>query len=141
MQLILPPNPLAGRALRGPSLLPECSEKSQELLSYYLGTTATSMANGSTSDNPFLVQLIPLAFSSNLVLQLILTQSAAHRSARLTIETDNLADQYYNKSLRLFRETVSGYINGKQVEPTTVLVGALIMCFTEVRTFYASLSR
>lgn len=136
MQLILPSaNPLAGRVLRGPGLLPECSERSQELLSYYLSTTATSMANGSTSDNPFLVQFIPLAFSSDLVLQLILTQSAAHRSARLLIETDNLADQYYNNSLRLFRQTVSGYINGTQVEPTTLLVGALIMCFTEVGIF------
>lgn len=123
---------LSGITLRGPTLLPGCSDKSQELLSYYLSTTATSMANGSTSDNPFLVQFIPLAFSSDLVLQLILTQSAAHRAARLLKDTDDLADRYYNNSLRLFRQSVSGYINGTEVEPLTLLVGALIMCFTEV---------
>jgi hypothetical protein len=114
-------------------LLHEHGEDTSLLLSHYLGTTANSMANGSTVDNPFLVQLIPLAFSSELVLQLLLTQSAAQRAIKDSGAADVVATKLYAKSLRSFRAMVNEYVSGRLSQPIILAVGALIMCFTEVR--------
>ena len=115
------------------SLLPGYSHDSYQLLSHYLATTADCMANGSTPINPFLVQIVPLAFTSDLVLQLVLTQSAAHRAFRRRDEVDTVAQGHYTKALQLFRKGVTGFIDGKESNPLLLTVGALVMCFTEVR--------
>ncbi|KAK1486752.1 hypothetical protein CCUS01_15082 [Colletotrichum cuscutae] len=105
---------------------------SLELLSHYLSATSLSMANGSTADNPFTAQLIPLAFSSDLVLQLLLTQSAVHRAAKSLVPTDHIATKYYNQSLRLFQQNISTYMGGQHGEETLILgIGALILCLVE----------
>ncbi|OHF00698.1 hypothetical protein CORC01_04015 [Colletotrichum orchidophilum] len=105
---------------------------SLELLSHYLSSTSLSMANGSTADNPFTAQLIPLAFSSDLVLQLLLTQSAVHRAAKSLVPTDQIATKYYNQSLRLFQQNISTYMGGQHGEETLILgIGALILCLVE----------
>ena len=128
---------LAEMALGSPipqtiSLLPGYSHDSYQLLSHYLATTADCMANGSTPINPFLVQIVPLAFTSDLVLQLVLTQSAAHRAFRRRDEVDTIAQGHYTKALQLFRKGVTGFIDGKESNPLLLTVGALVMCFTEV---------
>lgn len=93
------------------------------------------MGNGSTDVNPFISKLVPLAFSSPLVLQLILAQSASHRQAAHSYAVGNeVAQKYYTDSLRMFRNVVGEYMSGK-VENTLILtVGSLILCLTEVRT-------
>ncbi|KAF4986427.1 hypothetical protein FDECE_15960 [Fusarium decemcellulare] len=115
---------------RGMPLLPTHDSRSFELLSYYLSRTALSMGNGSTVVNPFISQLVPLSFANNLILDLVLCQSAAHRAiednSKLTV-----AHGYYNKSIRLFREAVQNYVTGKETNPLWIVVGSLIMCFTE----------
>lgn len=131
------PPVLAEMALGSPipgtlSLLPGYSHDSYQLLSHYLATTADCMANGSTPINPFLVQIVPLAFTSDLVLQLVLTQSAAHRAFRRRDEIDTVAQGHYTKALQLFRKGVTGFIDGKESNPLLLTVGALVMCFTEV---------
>ncbi|KAK5807514.1 hypothetical protein VI817_001772 [Penicillium citrinum] len=98
---------------------------------HYLSTTADCMANGSTPINPFLVQIVPLAFSSDLLLQLVITQSAAHRAFRRRDETDAVAHSHYSKAIKLFRHGVTEFIEGKESNPLMLLVGALLMCFTE----------
>ncbi|KAL2837633.1 fungal-specific transcription factor domain-containing protein [Aspergillus pseudoustus] len=114
------------------SMLPGHDPESFQLLSHYLATTADCMANGSTPLNPFLVQIIPLAFGSSLLLQLVLTQSAAHRAFRSRMGADAVAVSHYTKALRSFRNGVAEFVNGGQSSSTLVLTtGALIMCFTE----------
>lgn len=109
---------------------------SMDLLSHYLGVTTVSMANGSTPDNPFCVQLIPLAFGSDLVLQLLLTQSAVHRASKSLCSGDRVADQYYGRSIRLFQRSLSSFIGGQPLEQKlTMGIGALILCFIEVSLF------
>lgn len=115
-------------------MLPGCGPDSYQLLSHYLATTADCMANGSTPINPFLVQIVPLAFTSDLLLQLVLTQSAAHRAFRSQNESDEIAQSHYTKALRLFRREVTELIDGKETNPLMLTVGALVMCFTEVST-------
>lgn len=115
------------------SMLPGYDAESYQLLSHYLGTTADCMANGTTPINPFLVQVVPLAFTSDLLLQLVITQSAAHRAFRRGDESDSLAQSHYTKSIQLFRKGVTEFIDGKEPNPLMLLVGALLMCFTEVR--------
>jgi hypothetical protein len=115
------------------SMLPGYDPESYQLLSHYLSTTADCMANGSTPINPFLVQIVPLAFSSDLLLQLVITQSAAHRAFRRRDETDAVAHSHYSKAIKLFRHGVTEFIEGKEPNPLMLLVGALLMCFTEVR--------
>jgi hypothetical protein len=122
-----------GRSLpRGMSMLPDHGNESYELLNHYLARTALSMGNGSTDANPFVVQLIPLAFSSDLILHLILTQSAAHRATDTDSQVDGIAHGYYGRSLQLFRQTVGEYLGGEDAKRLTLAMGALIMCFTEV---------
>lgn len=115
------------------SMLPGYEPDSYQLLSHYLSTTADCMANGSTPINPFLVQIVPLAFTSDLLLQLVITQSAAHRAFRRRDETDAVAHSHYTKAIQLFRHGVTEFIEGKESNPLMLLVGALVMCFTEVR--------
>ncbi|KAJ6187969.1 hypothetical protein N7519_002877 [Penicillium mononematosum] len=116
---------------RSLSLLPGYDAESYQLLSHYLATTADCMANGSTPINPFLVQIVPLAFSSDLLLQLVITQSAAHRAFRSRDESDTIAHSHYTKALQHFRRGVTDFIDGKESNPLMLLVGALLMCFTE----------
>lgn len=123
------------------SMLPGYDPECFQLLNHYLGTTADCMANGSTPINPFLVQVVPLAFSSDLLLQLVLTQSAAHRAFRSKRDVDDMANSHYTKALRLFRSEVTEFIDGKGSNPLLLTVGALMMCFTEVRTRDRRLSR
>lgn len=118
---------------RNLSMLPGYDPDSYQLLSHYLSTTADCMANGSTPINPFLVQIVPLAFTSDLLLQLVITQSAAHRAFRRRDETDAIAHSHYTKAIQLFRHGVTDFIEGKESNPLMLLVGALVMCFTEVR--------
>lgn len=137
------PGVLAEVALGSPMpralpLLPGYSHDSYQLLSHYLATTADCMANGSTPINPFLVQIVPLAFTSDLVLQLVLTQSAAHRAFRRRDEIDTVAQGHYTKALQLFRKGVTGFIDGKESNPLLLTVGALVMCFTEVCIVFGS---
>ncbi|EXJ85260.1 hypothetical protein A1O3_05935 [Capronia epimyces CBS 606.96] len=120
-----------GISTRGMSLLPGYNHESFELLSHYLSRTATSMGNGSTDVNPFVVQLIPLAFSSDLILQLILAQSAAHRATSGDMGINKLSVAYYGRSLQLFRKDVEGYISGTDDNKMILAVGALVLCFTE----------
>lgn len=134
----IPSDPFSGLMPRNPSLLPQLGNDSFELLSHYLSKTANSMGNGSTDANPFIVELVPLAFSSELILQLMLTQSAAHRAVMGPRTTRNVADSYYSKSLRLFRNTVNSFISGSSVDGLVLATGALVMCFTEVRSFLSS---
>jgi hypothetical protein len=117
---------------RSLSLMPGYDAESYQLLSHYLATTADCMANGSTPVNPFLVQIVPLAFSSDLLLQLVITQSAAHRAFRSRDESDTIAHNHYTKALQHFRRGVTDFIDGKESNPLMLLVGALLMCFTEV---------
>ncbi|KAK1593718.1 fungal-specific transcription factor domain-containing protein [Colletotrichum navitas] len=118
---------------RGMSLLGgNHDENALELLSHYLSATTISMANGSTLENPFSVQLIPLAFGSDLVLQLLLTQSAVHRAAKSLVSADRVATKYYNQSLRLFQHNISTFMGGQNGEETLILgIGALILCLVE----------
>ncbi|KAJ5633260.1 hypothetical protein N7490_009599 [Penicillium lividum] len=113
------------------SMLPGYEPESYTLLSHYLSTTADCMANGTTPINPFLVQIVPLAFTSDLLLQLVLAQSAAHRAFRRRDESDAVAQSHYTKAIQLFRHGVGEFIEGKESNPLMLLVGALLMCFTE----------
>lgn len=114
------------------SLLPDYGHDAFELLSHYIAKTAESMANGFSPSNPFLSQLIPLAFSSDIVFRLILSQSAAHRALLQQAQIDEFADRHYSKSVKLFRKRIDNHIGGKETNPLMLAVGALIMCFTEV---------
>ncbi|KAJ5691951.1 hypothetical protein N7462_001374 [Penicillium macrosclerotiorum] len=113
------------------SMLPGYDPESYSLLSHYLANTADVMANGSTPINPFLVQIVPLAFTSDLLLQLVITQSAAHRAFRRRDDSDAVAQSHYTKAIQLFRHGVTEFIEGKESNPLMLLIGALVMCFTE----------
>lgn len=114
------------------SMLPGYDPESYALLSHYLSNTADVMANGTTPINPFLVQIVPLAFTSDLLLQLVIAQSAAHRAFRRRDDSDAVANSHYTKAIQLFRHGVNDFIEGKESNPLMLLIGALLMCFTEV---------
>ncbi|EEU37255.1 uncharacterized protein NECHADRAFT_37042 [Fusarium vanettenii 77-13-4] len=115
-----------------PSIMPGLDAQSFELMSHYLARTAISMGNGSTTANPFIVQLIPLSFANPVVLELMLSQSASHRAVLGGEDwAETVAQTYYTKSIRRFRSAVTDYLAGTEASPLWVTIGALIMCFTE----------
>ncbi|KAJ4256853.1 hypothetical protein NW762_008949 [Fusarium torreyae] len=115
-----------------PSIMPGLDAQSFELMSHYLGRTALSMGNGSTTENPFIIQLIPLSFANPVVLDLILSQSASHRAVLDGQDwTNTIAQSYYTKSIRQFRNAINDYLAGNEPSPLWLTIGALIMCFTE----------
>lgn len=116
---------------RNLALLPGVDGPSFDLLGYYLSRTALSMGNGSTDVNPFVSQLIPLCFANNFIFELVLCQSANHRAVEDASKL-TLADGYYNKSLQLFRRSITDYVSGRETSPLWIAIGALIMCYTEV---------
>lgn len=119
---------------RAMSLLPGLGSGSMDLLTHYLAVTARRMDNGASYGDPFVVQFIPIAFGSDLVLHLLLTQSAVHRAtAKMTQGNDSLARDHYNQSLKLFQQGISKYNDGNTRETLQLATGALIMCFVEVR--------
>lgn len=115
------------------SQFPDLENRSVELLSYYLSRTSLSMFNGSTESNPFVDQLIPLSYSNNFILRLILSQSASHRAIAEN-HSKALAQKDYIMSLRSFQDAINDYVSGHEQSPLWVTLGALIMCFTEVST-------
>lgn len=110
-----------------------------ELLSHYLTETSIAISNGATEVNPFVVQLIPLAFTDPLLLQLLLAQAAAHRaeaaysgrSAVVKRYADS-ARTYYTQALRAFRNALGTYIMGNKERLTILAIGSLTLCVTEV---------
>ncbi|PNP58325.1 hypothetical protein THARTR1_01840 [Trichoderma harzianum] len=132
MSGLLPGLNVMGAVPRPPSIIPEAENGTFDLMSHYLARTAVSMGNGSTSSNPFVLQLVPLSFSNKLVLQLVLSQSAAHRAVyEERRDLKAVAQRYYTNSIRSFRQAISAYINGSDPSPLWVTIGALVMCFTE----------
>lgn len=113
-------------------LLPRLEPTSTSLLSHYLSRTANSMGNGSTDSNPFIVQLIPLAFSSELLLYLLLTQSAEHLAISEQDMPKSTLRMYYGRSIQLFREGLNNYLAGKEDDALILTIGTLVMCLTEV---------
>lgn len=133
MSGLLPGFTLMGAVPRPPSMIPEAENGTFDLMSHYLARTAVSMGNGSTPSNPFVLQLVPLSFSNKLVLQLVLSQSAAHRAVyEERRDLKAVAQRYYTNSIRSFRQAISAYISGSDPSPLWVTIGALVMCFTEV---------
>ncbi|KKP06988.1 hypothetical protein THAR02_00867 [Trichoderma harzianum] len=132
MSGLLPGFMLMGAVPRSPSTIPEAENGTFDLMSHYLARTAVSMGNRSTTSNPFVLQLVPLSFSNKLVLQLVLSQSAAHRAVyEERRDLKAVAQRYYTNSIRSFRQAISAYINGSDPSPLWVTIGALVMCFTE----------
>ncbi|KAK0763523.1 hypothetical protein N5P37_002900 [Trichoderma harzianum] len=132
MSGLLPGFMLLGAVPRPPSMIPEAENGTFDLMSHYLARTAVSMGNGSTSSNPFVLHLVPLSFSNKLVLQLVLSQSAAHRAVyEERRDLKAVAQRYYTNSIRSFRQAISAYINRSDPSPLWVTIGALVMCFTE----------
>lgn len=111
-----------------------------ELLSHYLTETSIAISSGATKVNPFVVQLIPLAFSDPLLLQLLLAQAAAHRAeaacsgpSALVKQYADSARTYYTQALRAFRDALGTYLLGNKERLMILALGSLTMCVTEVR--------
>uniref|UniRef100_A0A0D2Y3Q4 Uncharacterized protein n=1 Tax=Fusarium oxysporum (strain Fo5176) TaxID=660025 RepID=A0A0D2Y3Q4_FUSOF len=92
-------------------------------MGHYLDRTAVSMGNGSTTANPFIVQLIPLSFANPIVRELMLSQSASHRAVLdAGDQSEVIAHTYYTKSIRLFRKAVNDYLAGTESNPLWVTI-------------------
>lgn len=115
-----------------PAYIPGLHTRSFQLLGHYVSCTALSMGNGSTDENPFITQIVPLMFANNLILRLILAQSAAHQAIASGASLD-VAQRDYTSALRIFQSAIGEYVDGHETSPLWVTIGALIMCFTEVR--------
>lgn len=115
-----------------PAYIPGLQTRSFQLLGHYVSCTALSMGNGSTNENPFITQMVPLMFANNLILRLVLAQSAAHQAIASGASLD-VAQPDYASALRIFQSAIGEYVDGQERSPLWVTIGALIMCFTEVR--------
>jgi hypothetical protein len=113
------------------SIFPDFQPESFELFRHYMSRTAITMSNGATPTNPFLAELLPLALSSKLVLQLLLCQSAAHKAITEPTTASDVATRQYVRSLKMFREALCGHRGADESNLLMLTMGALILCFTE----------
>lgn len=118
-----------------PAYIPGLQTRSFQLLGHYVSCTALSMGNGSTNENPFITQMVPLMFANNLILRLVLAQTSAHKAITNGGSFD-VAQRDYASALRIFQSAIGEYVDGHERSPLWVTIGALIMCFTEVREMY-----
>lgn len=103
------------------------------LLEYYLHRTAESMSNGFHSTNPFITQLVPAAFTNDLILQLILAQSAAHRAVQSEEGPGGrISKSLYAKSTHRFQQCMNDYATDPETDALPLALGTLVMCYTEV---------
>ncbi|KAE8315514.1 fungal-specific transcription factor domain-containing protein [Aspergillus transmontanensis] len=117
--------------LSQPTFMPHLDPARFELFGYYIQRTANSMANGASKSNPFIVQLVPLALYSDLILESILCQSSAHRAIRGSDSLHTEAIRLYNMSLRSLRSAINNVVAQTEVDILSLTVSVLIMCFTE----------
>ncbi|KAK2013500.1 hypothetical protein LZ32DRAFT_637639 [Colletotrichum eremochloae] len=109
-----------------------CGEEGFRLLGHYLSRTCLVLSGGIRSDNPFLSQLMPIAMSNDLIMHLVLTMSAAHSAVASPMQpAADVANVYYNRSLALFRRSISSYGYQDGVTPLVLALGSLLLCFTE----------
>lgn len=125
---------------RGLNVNPPEGVMHPELLSHYLTETSIAISNGATSVNPFIVQLIPLAFTDPLLLQLLLAQAAAHRAeaagsgpSGVVQRYADSARTYYTQAIRAYRDALGTYLLGNKERLTILAIGSLTLCVTEVR--------
>lgn len=102
------------------------------LLEYYLCRTAESMSNGFQPTNPFITQVIPAALCSDVILHLVLAQSAAHRAAQSGNAGNEVAIPLYSSSIKRFQNYIDKYVADPETDVLPLALGTLIMCYTEV---------
>lgn len=90
------------------------------------------MCISATDSKPFILQLVPLSFTDDLILQLLLAQSSAHRAVLEEDVPKDTATRHYTKSLSLCRRAINHYIDKSQELNRALAAGTLILCFTEV---------
>ncbi|PWY93226.1 hypothetical protein BO94DRAFT_512255 [Aspergillus sclerotioniger CBS 115572] len=101
------------------------------IINYYLQNTAVDLANGSTPDNPFLYQMIPLAFSSELMLSLIVAQGVAHGKEKGDTTVSSSYHYHYVKSLNSLQRYIGQYVAGDTNNLLELTAGVLAMCMIE----------
>ncbi|KAJ6031349.1 hypothetical protein N7540_002081 [Penicillium herquei] len=116
-----------------PSKFPDQHVDSFRIINYYLQNTAVDMANGATPDNPFLYQMIPLAFSSELMLSLIVAQGVVHGKEKGNMAFLSSHDSQYVKSLHSLQRYIGEYIvaHRKTEHLIELTAGTLSMCLIE----------
>lgn len=115
------------RLIRPVELFPDFEPRSYELFQHYIERTAISLSNNSTSINPFVTEIVLLAMSNTLILQLLLAQSAAHKNITQPCSTKTVAIREYIKSAKIFR----GSLSLVTLDPIVLAMAALIFCFIE----------
>lgn len=121
----------------GPTLFPDLTPKTRtsHLLRHYLQSTADILANGASPRNPFLVYMMPLTLSSDLIRHLVLTKSASHWARRVKGHSEEVSHEYYSRSIELYRHSIDNYLVGQGISPLLLAVGALTLGFIEVGGF------
>lgn len=110
-----------------------CGEDGFHLLGHYLTRTSITMSGGFQKENPFLSHVMPMALSSDLVMQLVLTVSAMHRAVAMPADLAVRSQSYYHEALARFRNAIGDYIHDGGAKRMALAVGSLVLCFTEVR--------
>lgn len=132
-----------GPSATTPTIIPEpsigsqrlwnyCGDQGFLLLGHYLSQTSLVLSGGVRPENPFLSQIMPVAMLNDLIMHLVLTMSAVHNAVALPLQYDDLAHTYYNRSLAMFRGSISSYVSQTSVTPAILALGSLLLCFTEV---------
>ena len=108
------------------------STKSRRLLHHFISCTSKCLALGLDGEEVFLVEVMPLAMNSELVLNSILAWSGTHLSGLSGTHVDSDVLMHYGQALQGQKYTMTRLARGEDMNLVPALVTAVILSVMEV---------
>ena len=107
--------------------------ESRRLFDHYLYRTNQVMAVCRAARNPFLVEIIPMAMSSDLVLHSLLACSGVHYAGLAGKSADEVTWIHYGQAVMAQKYGLTQLATGNNTVLGPLLVASILLCIIEVR--------
>ena len=109
------------------------NQESRYLWQHFVHRTSTIVtAKGQSERNPFITILLPIAMSSDLVMQALLSFSGYHYREHDPKQYCLSTDQHYAQALRGLKFGITKFVNGQHEKPLELLLAMLMLSLMEV---------
>lgn len=108
------------------------SRESQNILEHYMCKTSKALATFHSGDTPFLTELVPVAMTSQPVLNAILASSGIHHAQFTRTPVSDATWVHYGQAIQGQKEALTQLASGKQQDVVPLLVAAILLCIVEV---------
>jgi hypothetical protein len=105
------------------------------LFDHYMGVTATQAAGRMASRNPFITEMIPVAYQDPRVAQCLLALSGAHLRGYKSSQFEKDARSHYAATLRNVKHGLLNWQSSNSTDLMGILTMILFLCLFEVGRF------